>query len=242
MIFAYLDLLRISVIAFVAFLGAVVVALLWGIAFHEFNHALAATRLGDPTARRLGRLSLNPLVHLDPAGTALLFLVGFGWGKPVPVNPYSLRGGGRQSMALVAAAGPLSNLFTAALFALPIKAGLFPWHTPFLIPPRSIFERWAMDDYVGLFLATVVIFNIILAIFNFIPLAPLDGFRVVAGILPPEMADAFLALERYGPVILILLLVLPFVTGGSLSPIFVVMEPVINGLIYLLTGVDSPVF
>lgn len=238
MIFSYFDLLEVSPTAFFAFVGAVVVALVVGISFHEFSHALMADNLGDPTPRHLGRLSLNPLAHLDPAGTVLLFLAGFGWGKPVPVNPAMLRNGPRLGFALVAAAGPAANLAIAALAALPIKLGLFPWRTPFLDPR---FFAWDTSAYVGLFLSSIVIFGIILAIFNLIPLAPLDGFRVVGGLLPRELAEPFLRLEQYGIIILLLLLLAPFVFGGS-SPLFTIMAPAVNGIASALSGVSVDVF
>ena len=100
MIFTYSDLLQVSLSLFLVFFGSVVGALLVGITFHEFSHCLAASLLGDPTARNLGRLTLNPKAHLDPMGTLLLFVVGFGWGKPAPVNPYRLRTGPKSGMAL----------------------------------------------------------------------------------------------------------------------------------------------
>ena len=238
MIFRYAPLLEVSPVAFFAFLGSVVVALVAGISFHEFSHALMADNLGDPTPRRMGRLSLNPLVHLDPTGTIILFLAGFGWGKPVPINPFLLRSGARLGSALVAAAGPAANLVVAALAALPIKLGLVPWRTPFLDP--RLFA-WDASAYTGLFLSSIVIFGIVLAIFNLIPLAPLDGFRVAGGLLPRELAEPFLRLEPYGIIILLLLLVGPFFLGGP-SFLSVIMGPAVNGIAGVLTGVEVDVF
>jgi Zn-dependent protease len=238
-IFRYLDLLNVSPWLFIVFFGSVVTALLVGIAFHEFSHALVAYALGDPTGRLLGRLSLNPRVHLDPFGTLLLFIGGFGWGKPVPVDARRLRNGEKAGMAMVAAAGPLSNLVIAGILALPIKAGMVPWHTPFLVP--SSVSRWQVDDYLGLFLGAVVIFNVILAVFNLIPVAPLDGFKVAVGVLPRDASASFRQLEQYGPGILLILLALPFLTGGSISILFQVMSPAVNGLTHLLTGVNGNV-
>ena len=235
----YIDLLDVSPWLFFVFFGSVVTALLVGIAFHEFSHALIATSLGDPTARRLGRLSLNPRVHLDPFGTLLLFIGGFGWGKPVPVDGRRLRNGEKAGMGMVAAAGPLSNLLVAGLLAAPIKAGLVPWHTPFLVPASV--SNWQGDDYLGLFLSATVIFNVVLAVFNLIPVAPLDGFRVAVGVLPGDAAALFRQLEPYGPGILLVLLALPFLTSGSISILYEVMAPAVNGLTRLLTGVDGDV-
>jgi Zn-dependent protease len=238
-LFRYLDLLDVSPWLFIVFFGSVVAALVVGIAFHEFSHALMAYSLGDPTARRLGRLSLNPRVHLDPFGTLLLFIGGFGWGKPVPVNGRRLRNGEKAGMGMVAAAGPLSNLVIAGLLAAPIKAGLVPWHTPFFAPASV--SNWQADDYLGLFLSAVVIFNVVLAVFNLIPLAPLDGFRVAVGILPRDAASFFRRLEPYGPGLLLILLALPFLTQGSISILYEIMAPAVNGLTRLLAGVDGNV-
>jgi Zn-dependent protease len=234
-----LDLLNVSPWLFIVFFGSVVTALLVGIAFHEFSHALVAYSLGDPTARRLGRLSLDPRVHLDPFGTLLLFIGGFGWGKPVPVDGHRLRNGEKAGMGMVAAAGPLSNLVVAGVLAVPIKVGLVPWHTPFFAPVSV--SNWQVDDYLGLFLSAVVIFNVVLAVFNLIPVAPLDGFRVAVGVLPRDTSLFFRQLEPYGPGILLILLALPFLTGGSISILYQVMAPAVNGLTHLLTGVQGNV-
>ena len=239
MILAYLDLLQVSLWLFLVFFGSVVAALLVGITFHEFCHCLAAFSLGDPTARNMGRMSLNPKVHLDPVGTLLLFVAGFGWGKPAPVNPYRLRTGPKSGMALVAAAGPLSNLVIAAAAGLPIHAGIVPWRTPFVVP-HSV-AAWDGADYLGLFLSSVVIFNCVLAVFNLIPVAPLDGFRVAVGILPRDLSEAVAGLEQYGIAILMLLLVLPMLTNGAVG-IFPVISPAIDRLAGVFTGVNGNVF
>ena len=233
MIFRYLDLLDISFPLFLAFFGSVLAALLLGIVLHEFSHALAAYALGDHTAYRLGRLSLNPKVHLDPVGTAMLFLIGFGWGKPVPFNPYDLRNGPRAGMATVAAAGPFSNLVMASLLAVPIKLGWLPWHNPFAV--FLSVSGWQFQDYIGLFLGSAVLLNVILAVFNLIPLFPLDGFRIAVGVLPPDLSRSLAELERYGPAILIALLALPFLTG--VNPLSEVMVPAVEGITGVLTGV-----
>jgi Zn-dependent protease len=240
LILAYLDLLQVSLWLFLVFFGSVVGALLVGITFHEFSHCLTAFSLGDPTARNMGRLTLNPKAHLDPFGTLLLFIAGFGWGKPAPVNPYRLRTGPKSGMALVAAAGPLSNLVIAGLAGLPIHAGMVPWHTPFLVP-RSV-SFWDASDYLGLFLSATVIFNCVLAVFNLIPVAPLDGFRIAVGVLPRDLSEAVAGLEQYGMVILVLLLfLLPMMTGGALG-IFPIISPAIDRLASVFTGVNGRVF
>lgn len=234
MLLTYSDLLQESFLLFITFFGAVVTALILGIAFHEFSHAFTADRLGDRTARMMGRVSLNPLRHLDPTGTVFLLIGGFGWGKPVPVNPSRLRNGPQTGRAMVAAAGPVSNLLLAVLASIPIHLGLVDWRSPFLIP-RSV-SSWEVGEYLGLYLGAVIIFNVVLAVFNLLPLAPLDGFSVAVGVLPRDLSETVARLEPYGPGILMLLIVMPFVTQGSVSLLHEVMSPVINGLTELIVG------
>jgi Zn-dependent protease len=239
LIFAYADLLRVSLTLFVVFFGSVVGALLIGITFHEFSHVLAAYLLGDRTGKNLGRLTLNPKAHLDPVGTILLFMVGFGFGKPAPVNPYRLRIGPKKGMALVAVAGPLSNIVIAGLAGLPIHAGLLPWHTPFIVYNSASY--WNGSDYLGLLLSATVIFNIVLALFNLIPVAPLDGFRIAVGILPDDLSQAVASLEQYGIAILLIIFLLPVMTSGHFG-VLQALSPVINGLTGAFTGTHVAVF
>ena len=234
MLLTYSDLLQHGFLLFLTFFGAVVTALLCGVAFHEFSHAWAADRLGDRTARTMGRVSLNPLRHLDPTGTVFMMIGGFGWGKPVPVNPHRLRHGPQTGRAIVAAAGPVANLVLAVLASLPIHLGLVAWRSPFLVPFNI--GNWGFSDYAGLFLASMIIFNIVLAVFNLLPIAPLDGFAVFVGLLPRDLSLSLARLEPYGPGILMLLLVLPFVTSGSVNILYEFMSPLINGLTNLIGG------
>jgi len=208
-------------------------ALVVAITVHEASHALIATSQGDQTARRHGRLSLNPLRHMDPAGTVMLFLVGFGWGRPVPVNPYWLRSGPRIGTAMVALAGPASNLLTAALVALPVRLGLSVWHNP-TSHPAPFTEgtwNWILADVIGF----VVFYNIILAIFNLIPLAPLDGFKVALGILPREAARSFARLEPYGPGILMAVLLLSYIPVFNFS-LWDVLGPAVRAVSLIVVG------
>jgi Zn-dependent protease len=234
LILTYSELLSIDVRLFLAFAGAVCTALVVGIAFHEFSHAFTANLLGDPTAKLQGRVTLNPLAHLDPTGTAFLLLGGFGWGKPTPVNPFRLRNGPRTGRAMVAGAGPVSNILMAVLAAIPLRVGLVDWRSPFLVP-RSV-SSWGLNEYVSLFLTAIIIFNIFLAVFNLLPLAPLDGFAVAVGLLPRDLAHEVAKLEQYGPAILMALILLPFVTSGQISLLHEIMSPVINGLTELIAG------
>ncbi len=165
---------------------------------HELAHAVTADYLGDSTPRRMGRISLNPLVHLDPLGSILLLVSGFGWAKPVLVNPLNMRGNPRTAMALVAVAGPLSNILMAVLGAIPLRLGLVGVESGNPILPD-----------LGYLLFEFVWINVILAFFNLIPLAPLDGSKVLAGLLPAEMAYQLRPLDQYGPLILLALIFLP---------------------------------
>lgn len=173
---------------------------------HEFSHAFAAYRLGDATAKLFGRLTLNPIVHFDPAGGILLLLssllgFGIGWAKPTPVNPNNLRGG-RMSEAVVAAAGPASNLVLAALGAIPLRLLLQ--------------SNGDVPEIVLQTLATFVLINVALLIFNFVPIPPLDGSKVLFGLMSPRQSYQWRpVLEQYGFFLLILVAFLPILPGGE---------------------------
>jgi len=170
-------------IGFVAF----VIAIVLGITVHEFMHAYVATRLGDDTARLMGRLSLNPMAHLDPFGTLLIVLAGFGYGKPVPFNESRLRSA--LGVSGVALAGPFADIVLAALCALPLRFG-------------------GIDPLGGAYsviLESIVFYNCILAVFNLIPIPPLDGANVVYGLLPPQQKYTWRSYQQYGPILLLLL-------------------------------------
>ncbi len=171
-------------------------AILFALTFHEYAHAWAAWKLGDPTARSMGRLSLNPLVHLDPAGTIMLVITvmsgfGIGWAKPVPVDPRYLRNP-RKDMLWIALAGPVSNLILAF-----ILVGIFT-HMP---------SGGALNETLRQMLRYGIIINLALAFFNMLPIPPLDGSRVLKGLLPPAQAQRYGQLEMYGPMLLIGLIV-----------------------------------
>ena len=207
-----LGLLREDPKAFFLLIVVVAFSLLIAITVHEFSHALMANRLGDPTAKRMGRLSLNPVKHLDPMGTLMLLLVGFGWGKPVPINPNYFRMNPRRGMAISAFAGPLSNLALAAVLGVVVRAGAVVWHSPYswpYYPFASWNAGWVAADIIGY----VILFNIILAVFNLIPIAPLDGFNIMVGILPRRQAEAVVRLEKYGPLLLLVIVFLGYFTG-----------------------------
>lgn len=190
-----------------------IIALLIAITVHEFSHALVADKLGDPTPRLMGRLTLNPLAHLDPIGTIMLFLVHFGWGKPVQFDPFNLKNPKKDS-ALISFAGPTSNLLLATLLSLFIRLPVF---------------GFLGVNLMGLLIIIIQI-NVLLAIFNLIPIHPLDGFKVVAGVLPKQYYSSWMELERYGIFFLIILL---FPIFGA-SPIQSILGPVVSFILNLL--------
>lgn len=188
-----------------------IIVLLVTIAVHEFAHAKVADELGDPTPRLNGRLTLNPVAHIDPIGLMLLFLVGFGWGKPVPFDPFNLKSP-RRDAAFISIAGPLSNFLIAILFSILLRLYIF-------IEPSAV-------GSIGLDIGQLIIgFNIMLGVFNLIPIAPLDGFKIVGGFLSEFQAREWYKLERYG-IIFLLLLIFPFFGTKSMLQLFLI--PVLN--------------
>ncbi len=181
---------------------ALLVALVLGISVHEFSHAAMATWLGDTLPRRQGRLTLAPLAHLDVMGSLMFLVAGFGWGKPVQYNPFALRAGPRSGPALVAVAGPLSNVIFAALVAIPIR--LMP--IVFGAPVSALSASSGPESTLFNLLVNIIFFNLILSMFNLIPVFPLDGFSVLLGILPPELADQFARTQQWGMFILLALI------------------------------------
>ena len=205
------------------------IGFLVGFTIHESSHALMAYALGDPTAKDKGRLSLNPFVHLHPLGTLSILLLGLGWGQPVPVDATKLRPGPKVGMALVGLAGPLANLLTAALLAIPLRLHLIPFM------PRKI--GGFIVSY-GLLLSLVVWLNIGMALFNLIPLMPLDGSRLLSVLLPSRWFNILSRYELYGLILIILLLVLErFTQMGILTGLL--YEP-INSVWEWLTSLTSP--
>ena len=194
-------------------LGFILIAipLLYAIIFHELAHGWVAYRMGDPTARLLGRLSLNPLKHLDPVGTLMLFVFGFGWAKPVPVNFNQLRDR-RKGMIAVSSAGIIANMLLA-FFALFLDRLLSP--SPSGMPAQLLY-----------YFARI---NIILAAFNLIPIPPLDGSKILMGFAPPRIQNYLFRLERYGFFIVIGLLYL-----GVLNPVINFFQWIILSFIKFL--------
>jgi Zn-dependent protease len=180
--------------------------ILLALTFHEYAHAYVANRLGDDTAKQSGRLTLNPLRHLDPLGTIMIFLVHFGWAKPVPVNPYRLKNP-KKDMLWISAAGPLSNM------ALALASGIL---LRILIASGEAAEQ---TSFLGVLMDVVFMslqINLALAIFNILPIAPLDGSKILSGLLPDRFGKMFYFMERYGPFILLGLIIFGRATGVSI--------------------------
>lgn len=176
-----------------------ILTLIIAFTIHEYSHALVATYYGDETPRNAGRLTLNPLAHLDVIGSLLLLIAGFGWAKPVPINPLVLKQRSRFATMWVSLAGPLSNLCMAILAAIPIRLGLVA-----RIPSGAILPS------LYVFLINFLGINLLLMLFNLIPLAPLDGEKVVEIIFPSSLGEWYQKLRPYGPLLLLaLVFILP---------------------------------
>jgi Zn-dependent protease len=201
---------------------AVLLAFVVGITIHEFSHAWSALMLGDDTAARQGRVTLNPLSHLDPIGSLGILLIavagfGIGWGRPVPVNPARVRYR-QRGLALTAVAGPVSNVIIALLFVIPLRFG----------DPATL----GADVHTVLY--AIVVVNLLLASFNLIPVPPLDGHKILVGLLPDFWYQYLAPLERYGIPILLVLIMSGFLFGGSVlremyAPVFDTLQRVVIG-------------
>ncbi|MDK2878367.1 MAG: hypothetical protein PWR06_1083 [Thermoanaerobacteraceae bacterium] len=184
-------------------------ALLIAITFHEYAHARVSDAMGDPTPRWTGRLSLNPMAHLDPVGLLMLWIFRFGWAKPVQINPSYYRDP-KKGILLVSLAGPLSNLFLAFITMVLIKLNLF------------------FSGILSTFIHILFVYNLVLAVFNLIPIPPLDGSKILMSLLPGRQGYVFSQMEAYGPLILILL-----VYFGLLN---IILDPLIT---FVHIGLDT---
>ena len=193
-------------------LAGIAIALVIGVTCHEFSHAFTADQLGDHRPRALGRVSLNPVRHIDPFGALLFLIAGFGYGRPVPVNVYALRPG-RIGMAMVAAAGPIANVLVALVFA---------------IVYRAIRISGVQIDLAEGIVLSAVFYNFVLAILNLIPIPPLDGYNVLLAFLPPRYA---FTLQRYAQYGFLLLLLLVFIPGSPLGLLLGLAAPLTRLLI-----------
>ncbi|HIC38324.1 MAG TPA: site-2 protease family protein [Candidatus Marinimicrobia bacterium] len=188
--------------------------LVFALVFHEFSHAWVANKLGDPTARYSGRLTLNPLAHLDPFGSLMILFVGFGWAKPVPVDSRYLSNP-RVDMMKIAFAGPAANLFLAFVGGIIIRMGIF-------------------GGSITLMLILFTQINIMLAVFNMIPIPPLDGSQIFSGLMMRRNPELVHKLQMYGPQILLGLIMIGYFT--RISPLWMIMSPFVNFFLFLFAG------
>ena len=188
--------------------------LVFSLVFHEFSHAWVANKLGDPTARYSGRLTLNPLAHLDPFGSLMILFVGFGWAKPVPVDSRYLANP-RVDMMKIAFAGPAANLLLAFVGGTIIRTGL-------------------VSGSITLMLLLFTQINIMLAVFNMIPIPPLDGSQIFSSIMMRRYPELVYKLQMYGPQILLGLIMIGYFT--RISPIWIVISPFVNFFLFLFAG------
>jgi len=198
--------------------------ILLALTFHEFMHGWVAYRLGDPTAKLAGRLSMNPLVHLDPIGTIMIFLVRFGWAKPVPVNPRYFSQP-KRDMLLVSVAGPAANMLLALLSGLLLRsiyAGNFNFLPVNILKPVYNMVNFSLQ------------INLALAIFNLLPVPPLDGSKILYGLLPYRYEYVYQYLERYGPFVLMGLIMFGMITRISILGAFI--YPFVNFFSRLFAG------
>lgn len=192
---------------------------MFALSFHEYAHAWMASKCGDQTAARMGRLTLNPTAHLDPIGSIMILFVGFGWAKPVPVDGRNLKNP-RIDMMKVAAAGPLSNLLLAMISGILL---------------RSFNNFQILNDSLFLILIYFTRINISLAIFNLIPVAPLDGSQIFSGYLMKKNPSLAWKIQSYGPQVLFGIILFSYVTGFSI--LWLIMEPFVSFFMFLFTGI-----
>ena len=191
---------------------------MFALSFHEYAHAWMASKCGDQTAARMGRLTLNPTAHLDLMGSLMILFVGFGWAKPVPVDGRNLKNS-RVDMMKVAAAGPLSNLLLAMLSGILL---------------RSLNNFQILNDSMFLILIYFTRINISLAIFNLIPVAPLDGSQIFSGYLMKKNPSLAWKIQSYGPQVLFGVILFSYITGFSI--LWLIMEPFVTFFMFLFTG------
>jgi len=200
-----------------------VITLLIALTVHEFAHAFVADRFGDDTPRLMGRLTLNPLKHLDVMGSLLLIIAGFGWAKPVQVNPAKLREHSKSAFMWVSVAGPAANLLLACLAAIPLRFNLIP-----TLPASAILPTASS------FLINFFVINLVLMVFNLLPLPPLDGEKVLEFLLPETLAVQYAKIKPFGPIILLVVVfVLPRFGFDIVS---LIMTPILTFFRIVLIG------
>ena len=217
----------------------ILLALLFVLSVHEASHALIATWLGDPTPKSMGRLSLNPFAHLEPIGVLMILTLGLGWGKPVRIDAEKLKPGAKIGMMLVAIAGPISNILLASIFSIPLRLKLFPLYPNIRIPLDFLpFGISAFYVGIGPLILWIVWLSLALAVFNLIPLSPLDGSRLWQIILPNKMYYQFARYEVFGLFIVIGLILADRFLGTNI--LASILYPPIGALWQWLVGTTPP--
>ncbi|WP_242145151.1 MULTISPECIES: site-2 protease family protein [unclassified Bacillus cereus group] len=207
----------------------VAMAIIIALSVHEFAHAYIAYKFGDDTAKRQGRLTLSPMSHLDPIGMIAVLILGFGWARPVPVNPYNFK---RPRLAgiLVSIAGPISNFLLAAI-------GLIIWYGLLRIGVLNAIP-FAVADTLGQFFEIFIVLNVVLLVFNLLPIPPLDGYRVIEDLAPANVRAKMTQYEKYGAIALLILVITPL-DRYTIQPIFSVVIPQVLGF---LESIIAPIF
>ncbi|EOW9528854.1 site-2 protease family protein [Bacillus cytotoxicus] len=207
----------------------VAMAIIIALSVHEFAHAYIAYKFGDDTAKRQGRLTLSPMSHLDPIGMIAVLILGFGWARPVPVNPYNFK---RPRLAgiLVSIAGPISNFLLAAI-------GLIIWYVLLRIGVLTAIP-FAVADTLGQFFEIFIVLNVVLLVFNLLPIPPLDGYRVMEDLAPANVRAKMTQYEKYGAIALLILVITPL-DRYTIQPIFSVVIPQVLGF---LESIIAPIF
>lgn len=220
-----------------------VIGLILGFTLHEWAHAWTAYRLGDNTAYYQGRLTLNPRAHIEPIGILLALVAGFGWARPVPVNPRAFYPNEKRGLVIVSLAGPVMNLIIAAAFGLVIRlmmlAGLVDARLGLLSGGKLVdigVGSSGVMTFVYNLLGTIVIFNLVLFLFNLIPLSPLDGYKIAVGTLPPEHSSTLIRYERETTLALMLLVLIGAMSRGHLDILWTVLGPPLRFLYELFTS------
>ncbi|ABS24082.1 site-2 protease family protein [Bacillus cytotoxicus] len=207
----------------------VAMAIIIALSVHEFAHAYVAYKFGDDTAKRQGRLTLSPMSHLDPIGMIAVLILGFGWARPVPVNPYNFK---RPRLAgiLVSIAGPISNFLLAAI-------GLIIWYALIRIGVLTAIP-FAVADTLGQFFEIFIVLNVVLLVFNLLPIPPLDGYRVMEDLAPANIRAKMTQYEKYGAIALLILVITPL-DRYTIQPIFSVVIPQV---LRFLENIIAPIF
>lgn len=205
----------------------VAMAIIIALSVHEFAHAYVAYKFGDDTAKRQGRLTLSPMAHLDPIGLIAVLILGFGWARPVPVNPYNFK---RPRLAgiLVSIAGPISNLILSAI-------GLIILYS---LAVFGVLDAVAVAETLGKFFELFIMLNIVLLVFNLLPIPPLDGYRVVEDLAPANIRAKMTQYEKYGAIALLILVITPL-SNYTIQPIFQVVIP---HVLMFLQSIIAPIF